>query len=423
MLTHYKYLIIGGGIAGTTAAETIRQYDKDGTLVILSNESHRLYSRIVLSKPEFYENAGAPRTLFLRKPEWYPVNNIDLSCDETVIGLNTKEKRISLASGKYIEYDKLLLAIGVQPLPLPGLESLEAKNILYLHNLDQAKEIQKHIIDSKIVLVVGGGFIAIEFCDLLTKLKREVISVIASSWYWRSTFDEISSRFIENALKKNGIEIYTESLVKEIIGKSRIEEVNICNIKTGKQTTISCSTIIAAIGTRCDLDWVKESGIKCNKGILTNEYMETNMSDVWAAGDCAEYFDLICDRHIKLANWTNARTHGKIAGMNMVGRRSSYRKTTFYSTEKLGLSICFVGDTSPLGENKKTISRGSYEHGAYTELRVVNDRIVGATMINMSNELNSLVSLIENGVLIGNHLKEIGNPNFDLKFINKHEKQ
>ncbi|MEK9178066.1 MAG: FAD-dependent oxidoreductase, partial [Patescibacteria group bacterium] len=89
MLTHYKYLIIGGGIAGTTAAETIRQYDKDGTLVILSNESHRLYSRIVLSKPEFYENAGAPRTLFLKKPEWYPVNNIDLLCNETVIGLNT----------------------------------------------------------------------------------------------------------------------------------------------------------------------------------------------------------------------------------------------------------------------------------------------------------------------------------------------
>ncbi|MFA6294914.1 MAG: NAD(P)/FAD-dependent oxidoreductase [Candidatus Paceibacterota bacterium] len=417
MLTHYKYLIIGGGIAGTTAAETIRQYDKDGTLAILSNESYRLYSRIVISKPEFYEKEGAPSTLFLKKPEWYLVNNIDLLANETVVGLDTKEKIIKLASSKSVKYDKLLLSIGVQPSLLPDLETSKADSVLYLHNLDQAKEIEKNITHTNTVVVVGGGFIAIELCDLLLKFKKKVISIIVSPRYWRSTFNETSSRLIEDALRKNGVEIHTESTVKRILNDSEIKGIDICNTKTGVNTNISCQTVIAAIGTQCHLDWVKGSGIECNKGILTNEYLETSKSDIWAAGDCAEYFDLICHKQIKLANWTNARVHGKIAGVNMVGKRSLYRKTTFFSTEKLGLSICFVGDTSPVGENRKTVSRGSYEHGAYTELRIVNNRIVGATAINMADELSSLVSLIENEISIENHLNEISDPNFNLKSI------
>jgi NAD(P)H-nitrite reductase large subunit len=421
MLTHYKYLIIGSGIAGTTAADAIRQHDKKGTLAILGNEPHRLYSRIVLSKPEFYEKSGAPNTLFLKDLGWYPRNGIDLLCGETVIGLDVGDNRISLASGKIIGYEKLLLSIGVQPNPLPDLEPAEARNILYLHNLDQANTILENIRGRETVLVVGGGFIAIELCDLLTKLDKKVISVISSPRYWRSTFDETSSRFIKDALTRNGITIHTDSFIMQTKGKSKIEAAIIRNKQTGEETTVPCTTVIAAIGTHCALDWVKEAGIDCNIGILTDERLKTNVPNIWAAGDCAEYFDLISGRHIKLANWTNSRAHGKIAGVNMIGESSSYRKTTFYSTEKLGLAISFVGDTSRLGKDKRTISRGSYESHAYAELRVRGGRIIGATMINMANELSSIVSLIENEIPMGKHLKEIRDPHFDLKSLLTHE--
>ncbi len=414
MLTHYKYLIIGGGIAGTSAAETIRSTDTKGTVGIVSSEPHRLYSRVMLSKPEFYTKKNAQESIFLKQQEWYSGNNIDFLSNTIVVALNTAQKQITLHNGEVLSYEKLLLAVGAHPRPLPDLEGVDAGRILYLHTLDHAREIIQHLDVSGTVLVVGGGFISFELCSLFTTLGKKVISVIISPRYWRSVFDETSSRFIEDALIKNGVKVFTESKIKKLVGSPRITEALLQHTQTKEETTVPCSTVIAAIGTQRVLGWIENAGVKINKGILTNEYMETSIPDIWAAGDCAEYFDVILGKSIALENWMSARMNGAVAGRGMIGQRTQYRKTTFYATQKLGLSIGFIGDTNPIGESGMIIPRGSFEYGAYAQLRIVNDRIVGATLINMSNDLSTLVTLIENKIPISNYLKELGDPTFNL---------
>lgn len=415
MSTHYKYLIIGGGIAGTSAAETIRQNDKTGSLGIVSAEPYPLYSRVMLSKLEFYTGKNISESIFLKKPEWYSSNKIDFLGGKTAIKLDVSKKRIVLKGGIILKYEKLLLAVGTHPRPLPDIKAADAKNILYLHTLDQAKKINQQLTSSETIMVVGGGFISIELCDLLITLGKKVISVNVSPLYWRSSFDETSSRFIKDALIKNGVQVFTESTVKELTDK----KVTLLNVKTAVETIIPCSLIIASIGTYRILNWIEEAGLKINEGILTNEYMETNIPDVWAAGDCAEYFDIILKKSIALENWTNARINGGVAGLGMVGRRIPYRKTTFYVTQRLGLSIGFVGDFSPIGKSRITITRGSFESGAYTQLRIDNDKLVGATLINMSSELGALVTLIESEITVTGQLKELSDPKFNLKTLKK----
>src|SRR3989344_1441202 len=177
MPTHYKYLIIGGGIAGTSATEIIRQNDEQGSLGIISAEPYPLYSRIMLSKPEFYTDRNAPESIFLKQPEWYSTNKIDFLNGRTVIKLDAAKKEITLKDGIILEYEKLLLAVGSHPRLLPDIKATEVKHILYLHTLDQAKEIHQRLNSSETIMVVGGGFISIELCDLLITLGKKVISV------------------------------------------------------------------------------------------------------------------------------------------------------------------------------------------------------------------------------------------------------
>ncbi|MEA1929467.1 MAG: NAD(P)/FAD-dependent oxidoreductase [Patescibacteria group bacterium] len=411
----YKYLIIGGGIAGTSAAETIRQNDPKGTLAIISTEPHLLYSRVMLSKPGFYTSKNASGSAFLKQPSWYSANQIDFLGSRTVIALDILKKQVALKNGVVLGYEKLLLATGVQPRSLPNLESVDAERILYLHTLDQAREIERRLISSETIVVVGGGFIGFEMCGLLTALHKKVISVNIGPRYWRSVFDETSSQFIKNALTEHGVQVFAESVIKKLIGVNHVEGAIISNTETGAETKISCSLAIAAIGTHQTLDWVGQAGVKTNKGILANEYMETSARDVWAAGDCAEYFDTILEEPIVLKNWASAKTTGSIAAFGMLDKRVAHRKTTSYTTRKLGITVGFVGDVRPHGKNRTTISRGSLKANAYAELRIANERIVGATLINMNNKLGALTTLIENKISVGGRLKELSNPAFDLK--------
>lgn len=414
MPTHYKYLIIGGGVAGTSAAETIRGTDKEGTVGIVSSEPHRLYSRVMLSKPDFYTKKTAQESIFLKQPEWYSTNTIDFLGGKTVTALDTTQKQVTIDDGEMLSYEKLLLAVGVHPRPLPDLSTEDAKHVLYLHTLDHAREIIQRLDASKTVMVVGGGFISFELCALLTTLGKKVISVIISPRYWRSVFDKTSSRFIEDVLTKNGVQVFTESKIKKIVGVPQKQEVLLQHTQTKQEMAIPCSMVIAAIGTERVLKWIEEAGVKINTGILTNEYMETSAPDVWAAGDCAEYFDIILGKQIALENWMSARMNGAIAGRGMLGERTPYRKTTFYATQKLGLSIGFVGDTRLQNSDGTTVSRGSFESGAYAQFRIVNNVIVGATLINMSDDLSTVVALIENKVSVADMLTKLSDPTYNL---------
>lgn len=407
-----KYVIVGGGIAGTTAAETIRGADKDGSIAIISDEPYRLYSRIMLSKPNFFLEKIPFDNVWLKKESWYAESAIQFISGKKAVGINAGAKIIELDDGRKIQYDKLLLAIGGCARQISNPGSVR-KGIFSLRTLDDAKGIIAATKTAKHAVAIGGGFVSFEMCDMLRLAGVEVTLLIREPYYWQTMLDETSGLMIEDALQKGGVNIIKNVEVDKIDGSDHVEKIV---LKDGR--AIVCDMIIAGVGVFCPLAWIATSGVAVNKGILTDEYLQTNVPDIYAAGDAAEFKDVILEEQVQLGNWVNAQMQGKIAGLNMTGKKEPFRLVSFYTTQGFGITIAFVGDVR-LGTDRVIFPRGSAESGSYGRIITKDGEIIGATLMNRTQELGVISKLIETNFKIAGHESELSNPDFKLQDLLK----
>lgn len=408
-MENIDYLIVGGGIAGTAGAETIRRRDKQGSIAIVSDEPYRLYSRILLSKPNFFLEKTPFEQIWLKKESWYEENDIKLIAGKKAVKLEPKSKSVFLQGGVELSYKKLLLAIGCccRRLNIPGIEKSGA---LFLRDLDDAKAIIRQVKKTKQAVVIGGGFIGFEMADMLKLADIDVTLVIREKYFWESLLDEPSGKMIEKALKKGGVRIIRNSEAGEIRGEDSVQSVL---LKDG--TDIPCQMVVLGIGVFCPHGWLREAGIEVNRGIIANEYLETNLPDAWTAGDASEYQDVILEERVQLGNWVNAQQQGKAAGLNMTGEKQPFRMVSFYTTQGFGITVGFVGNVYP-DSGKKIIKRGSPRLNSYGRLIAKDGELVGATLINRTQEIGPISKIIERDVDISG-IKEISDPKFNLSDI------
>jgi len=409
-MTQTKYLIVGGGVAGTTAAETIRAKDKASSIHIVSDEQYRFYSRIMLSKPSFFLGKIPFDSVFLKTETWAKENDISCTFGQPVVAMDTTKKVATLNDGQEISYEKALLALGsaVNRWTIPGADK---PGVLYLRTLDDAKAVIAAVKTAKKAVVIGGGFIGFEMCDMLKLAGLETTLIIREKYFWEPLLDEASGRMIEAALKKGGVNIIYETLVDEVLGDKKVT-----GVKLNNGQTMPTDMVMVGIGNHCALEWVKAAGIACNRGILADEYMATSAPDVWTAGDVAEYQDLILQEKVQMGTWVNAQLHGRTAAINMLGDHQPYRNVTFYTAQGMGLAIAFVGDVRVLPD-RQVIQRGSPGANAYSRIIALNGQVKGATMINRTMDLGPLAKIIEKNINIEPHLQQLSDSNFDLKTI------
>jgi NAD(P)H-nitrite reductase large subunit len=406
----YKYLIIGGGAAGTSAAETIRNIDKEGSLAIISDEKHPLYSRVMLSKPNFFLGKIPFEQIFLKGLTWYKENNVHFLSEKTVSKIDSVNKTLILSDNTELTYEKLLIATGVKP-RLWDIKGSEKKGVHYLRTIEDGQAIMDAVKTTKQAITVGGGFISFEMADLFHMANIDTTMILRESYFWEPTLDEASGIIIEKALTKGGVKIIKNNEVVEVLGDESVEGVL---LKDG--TRLPCQAILCGIGIINNVDWVKNSNIETNRGILANEYMETSAKDIYTAGDIAEYDDLILEEKIQMGNWVNAHEQGRIAGLNMTGRHEAFKFVSFYTTQGFETSIAFVGDAS-YHADRLIIKRGDPTSLSYARIIVVNKEIVGATLINRTYEMSSISNLIMKNIDVSSHIEKLSDPNFDLKTL------
>lgn len=391
----YDYLIIGGGIAGTIAAEVIKEKDSSGSLTIVDSDPYPLYSKVLLSS--YLRNKIGFEKLFLRKESDYKDKKIDTFFREEVVKVDAQNKKVFLKSGSEIFYNKLLLASGGTPKKTINLEGVDNSKILYFRTLDDAKKIKEKMKDAKKVIVIGGSFISLELAELFFASGIDVSVVLRGDRFFRGVLDKESSEIIRKNLEEKGISVLSNTE----IGKIDIENVDI---------------IAAGVGLEKNIDFLTGSGIKTEKGILANEYLETNISDIWTAGDVAEYFDINIGKHRLEGNWLAAFLQGKVAGSNMTGGKDIFKYLSGYNLVNLGLNISFIGDTM-IDTGTEVVIRGDLGKNERAQLFLRNGILIGATQINASKEKGILAMLIDKKVDLSSYLKNLEDPNFDLKKI------
>ena len=198
---------------------------------------------------------------------------------------------------------------------------------------------------------------------------------------------------MENSLQKNGVNIIRESEVKEIIGGEKADGII---LKSGKKyPRISC---LSVSGVFCPYGWIKDAKIETSRGIIANEYLETNVKDIWTVSDAAEFTDIISCEKGYVGNWANAQLQGKVAALNMIGEHQPFKFVSFCNSSGFGLNIAFIGDFK-VGENREVISAASVEDNLYRRLIVKNNKIIGAILINKINEVTTIREVIEKALM------------------------
>lgn len=404
----YKYLIIGGGIAGTTAAETLRKEDPEARVAIVSDEPHPLYSRILLSKPNFFLGKVPFDTIWMRKLEWYSDQGIDYLPGKKVVGLDGEGHKVSLDDGSELEYEKCLIAMGmpVRRVPVPGLDK---KGVNYVKTVDDAKEIIANVKEAKRAIVIGSGFISFEMLDMLHLAGLEVESVLREKYFWEPILDEPAGRMIERKLAAEGIKVRLNTEMAEVQGDDSVEKVILNN---GDE--IDCQMIILGIGVSLQDEWLEQAGLQVDRGIVCDAKLRTNLPDVYTAGDVAEYEDLVLGDHNMCGLWIHAQMQGKTAALNMAGRDELYRYLPSYTAHGFGMQIGFVGQVWR-DEGDELITRGNPEAEKYTGLVVRGGKqVVGGFMVNSTKEMAPVMRLVEAGTDVSGVKDKLADDSVDL---------
>lgn len=406
---HFKYLIVGGGIAGTTAAETLRKGDPEATIAIISDEPYRFYSRVLLSKPPFLLGAQSFDTVWMKTPQWYTENRIEFWGGRSATTLDAKTKALTLDNGENISYEKLLLAIGTHNRPWP-VRGADKKGIHYLRTLDHAKAIIEELRGSgKRAVMIGSACVSFEIAEILLEKGMEVTEVMREHWFWEPALSEKEAGIVEKHLTDRGVVIHRDIEVDEVLGGDHVTGVR---LKNGEE--IPCDRVFAFIGVVIPTEWLVPSGIALDRAILTDEHLHTSLPDVWAAGDIARYKDVILEESVLMGNWMNAREQGAIAARNMLGEHVHFEMVSFHSSHGFGNMVNFVGYVSLKGEGRQEVYRGDPSTGKMGRFILHNGRIVGATNVNRTPEIATIVKLIAKKVDASQHIAELEDPNFDL---------
>src|SRR3989344_7389737 len=380
------FLIIGGSAAGTTAAETIRNNLPNSSITIVTDENHEQYSRVLL--PHYIRGKVSREQVFLKKPSWYSEKNIELIRGIKAVSLEPASHKVKVSSGEDYHYKKLLIAIGGEVIKL-NVPGADLTNILYLRTIEDADMVIEASKKSKKGLVIGGGFVSLDFAaGFRVNGVQEVTILTRDPYFWSGHLDPESGRIMKNLLSANRVEIMTGEEVdffEPTSLKLRGSRGLVGGVVTKSKKKLESDIVGVGIGIKSDLEWLTRAGIKTDRAIVTNEYLETNLVDVYAAGDCAQFHDVFFERQHIMGNWANATSQGNAVGRTMSGARTVFETVSSYSDTFFDNSYSFIGVTDEKFADD-VVSRGSVEAGKMTRIFVKKmnglTRIVGATVIN-----------------------------------------
>ncbi len=402
-----KYIILGNGVAGLHAAETIRkQSSKDSTVEIFTDEPYLTYSRPKL--PQYIANDISLTDLFLKSENWFDENNIKINLKKKALKIDEKKKVITFEDGFTTNYDKLLIAIGSHSCVLP-IKGADHPRVRTLRSIEDANSLMKLAKDCKNVAVIGGGLLGIETANAINSPGKNVTIIEYFPRLLPMQLDVEGAEVLKKLIEDKGIKLILGAATEEII---EVKE-NLLKIKIKDGREAEADMIVISAGVRPNLEVAKESGINSNRGIIVNEFMETNLPEVWAAGDVAE-FENRCWGIIPAA-FTQAR----VAAMNMTSeKKMASGKIIPSNTLKVaGIDLTSIG-TVYFEETPKDVTElrvKDMEKGIYKKVVIQDNQVIGAIWLGDRKNILEITKIIKNKINVEKFKDDLLKEEFDLK--------
>jgi NAD(P)H-nitrite reductase large subunit len=383
-----KHVIIGNGIAGIQAAETIRSLDPEAEITLISAEPHLPYCRPMISL--VLEGSTPPASISIRGSRFAEDLRITLKTGVRVTSVDPDSRMVSTDSGEFLEYDRLLIASGADSrmVRVPGVH---LSHILPMRNVTHVLQLLQDISSVKNALVLGGGLVGFKAAHGLMKRGLHVTMVIGSGYPLSQQVDETAGELILDALRSRGLNIRTGLDVTGFDGTKSVREATFSD-----GSGIPCERVVVGKGVRPAVEFLPKDRIPIDLGILVNTWLETGCPGIYAAGDVAQCNDLVRNRPWINAIWPEAAVQGQIAGMNMAGRPVEYAGSLGRNVIRVyDLDVMTAGMIHPEDpEDCRIFSRHCRRGPLYRRMVIRDNRLVGFVLVNRIEQGGTLVSLI-----------------------------
>jgi 3-phenylpropionate/trans-cinnamate dioxygenase ferredoxin reductase subunit len=374
-----RYVIVGNGYAGTTAAEGLRKLDASASIVLFADEPYTLYNRIAL--PPLLRKQVTKQKVIIRDVAWHEKHAIELLLSTRVDSIDVAD-RVVYANGKGYPFDALLIATGGRPnrSTAPGADG--AHNVFNFQYMDDTLAISEALETAKSALAVGGSFIAYELAEAFASRGVETHWLVRGSRFLRRMLDEIAGEMIDDAARADNVHVHYEEELASLVRSNG--SVTKAITTGGKEIAVDCVGV--GLGLTMNTELTAGTGIEVKTGIVCDDRLETCVKGVFAAGDIAEFYDPIAEMNYRMGTWNNAGAHGKVVAINMAGGDERYHDVPEYSSKlftdqtitQFGISPEYRSDL----ETRRKIDR---EKRHYRALYFWQNRLAGAVMIGKGN--------------------------------------
>jgi NADPH-dependent 2,4-dienoyl-CoA reductase/sulfur reductase-like enzyme len=374
----YKYVILGGGmVAGYAARAFVEGGVGRGELCILSGDGVRPYERPPLSKG-FLAGADSEDSIFINAAEFYSDHGIEVRVKTHVTRADLTAKRLQLSSGDEVGFEKLLIATGavVRTLSIPGSD---LSGIQYLRSFDDSKALRDAYKGATHAVVLGAGFIGLEVASVLATAGVQTTMLFPEERVWQRFFAPEMSAFFEQYYTERGVAFVKGDTPASIEGA----DGNVRELVTSGGRRLPADVVVAGIGVTPALAAVKDSGLTIENGIVVNEYLETGIDGVYAAGDVANYRDVVFETQRRAEHWDNAVEQGGHVAKTMLGDRQPFVHVPYFFSDVFDLSYEFWGDTSGADA---PVYRGDVTTNSFSAWWLRDGRLRAAFVMNRPDE-------------------------------------
>jgi 3-phenylpropionate/trans-cinnamate dioxygenase ferredoxin reductase subunit len=411
---HVKYLLVGGGVASSSAAQAIREIDAEGAVLLVGQEVNRPYHRPPLSKQ--YLRRETDRAQLSTLPiGWFPQHHVELRTGRRVVQLDTSRQVAFLNDGEEVAYDRLLLATGSSPIHL-DVPGATLPNVFYLRTIEDADRLLNAIEKAKRegrpnhlgghgrVAIVGGGLLGVELAGSLMQLELAV-DLVSSKHPWDHFAGENTGKFLSLVLQKHGVRVHAGARPERLEGDGRVQRVVL-----NDGTTLHCDFAVVAIGTAANKELVRNTPIGVGRAILVDEHCRTNVPNIYAAGDCSALLDPLFAKHRVIDHWENAVVTGRLAGRNMAGIDEPYSETNRFTTRVFDLDVTVWGEPR-LVDRRLLRGTPNVDAPSFSEIGVAADgRVAQVVAVGNVTEHEALRDLVSRRFAIDGNEERIKDP-------------
>jgi 3-phenylpropionate/trans-cinnamate dioxygenase ferredoxin reductase component len=351
MTTQPSFIIVGGGLAGAIAAQTLREEGFDGRITLLGEEPHRPYERPPLSK-DYLQGKADRDSIFAHPEPWYPDHAVELRLGTAVTSLEPGARTVTTATGVQLGYDKLLLTTGSTPRRLT-VAGADLDGVHYLRSVDDSERIKAGFAQAHRVAIIGAGWIGLETAAAARHAGLDVTLLEHAELPLLRVLGPETAPIFADLHRDHGVHLRCQVAVAELTGRKGA----VTGVILSDGSRIDADMVLVGVGITPNTQLAAEAGLEVDNGIIVDEHLRTSDLNIFAAGDVANAYNPRLDRHIRVEHWANARRQGATAGKAMLGQDAVDARPSYFFSDQYDLSMEYTGDIGPSGYDQVIFRR------------------------------------------------------------------